>query len=150
LNEVRKSALVPFPAAGMFDLIEAAENYPTFLPWCAGATVLARDDGMVSATIAVDYHGVRFHFDTHNTKRRPEYMSIHLVQGPFRHFEGEWQLTPLAADACKIEFFLRYEFRSATMARLAGPVFGRIANALVDAFVRRAEQLHGAGAARAG
>lgn len=127
----------------MFDLIEAAEDYPAFLPWCAGATILARDESVVSARIAIDYHGVRFHIVTRNPKRRPDYMAIHLEQGPFRHFAGEWSLARLAADACKIEFCLRYEFQSATMARLAGPVFDRIANMLVDAFVGRAEQVGG-------
>jgi ribosome-associated toxin RatA of RatAB toxin-antitoxin module len=134
----------------MFDLIEAAEHYPDFLPWCAGATVLARDDEVVCATIAVDYHGVRFSFDTRNAKRRPEHMAIHLVRGPFRHFEGEWRLTRLAAAACRIDFCLRYEFSSTVMAKLAGPVFGRIATTLVDAFVGRAEQVPPGGAAMAG
>jgi ribosome-associated toxin RatA of RatAB toxin-antitoxin module len=144
VNEVRKSALVPFAAEDMFDLIEAAEDYPAFLPWCAGATVLTRDDSMVSATIAVDFHGVRFKFDTRNSKRRPEFLAVQLVQGPFRNFEGEWHLTQLSVRACKIEFQLRYEFQNALMARLAGPVFSNIANTLVDAFVGRAEKIHGA------
>ncbi len=142
VNEVRKSALVGFSVESMFDLIEAAEDYPSFLPWCAGATILARDDSMVSARIAVDYHGVRFQVATRNPKRRPDYMAIHLEQGPFRHFTGEWSLARLAADACKVEFCLHYEFQSAAMARLAGPVFDRIANTLVDAFVGRAEQVY--------
>ena len=150
VHEVRKTALVPYPAEGIFDLIEAAEHYPAFLPWCAGATVLARDEDVVSARIVVDYHGVRFNFVTRNPKRRPEFMAVHLEQGPFRHFEGEWHLRQLAVDACKIEFCLRYEFRSAVMARLAGPVFGSIADALVDAFVGRAEQVYGTGAAAGG
>ncbi len=147
MNEVRKTALVAFPAERMFDLIEAAEHYPAFLPWCAGATVLARDDDVVSARIDVDFHGVRFQFVTRNPKRRPEFMAIELEQGPFRQFGGEWHLVRLADEACKIEFFLHYEFDSALMAALAGPVFNRIANTLVDAFVGRAGQDGGPGAA---
>ena len=134
--EVRKSVLLPFPVEGMFDLIEAAEHYPDFLPWCSEATVLSRDEDVVSARITVDYHRVRFQF-----------MAIRVEQGPFRHFEGEWRLAPLAAAACKVEFFLRYEFQSAAMAKLAGPVFDNIANTLVDAYVRRAEQVFGGKAA---
>lgn len=84
--------LVDFSVERMFDLIEAAEHYPEFLPWCAGVRVLARDDGVVSARIAVNYHGMRFHFVTRNPKRRPEFMSIQLEERPFRHFEGEGRL----------------------------------------------------------
>ena len=101
------------------------------------------DEETVSARITVDYHGVRFHFATRNPKRRPEFMAIHLQQGPFRHFEGEWHLKRLAEDACRIEFALRYEFGSAVTARVAGPVFERIANTLVNAFVARADEVYG-------
>ena len=143
MNEIRKSALVAYSAERIFDLIEAAEHYPEFLPWCAAATILMRDEETVSARITIDYHGVRFHFATRNPKRRPDFMAIHLEQGPFRHFQGEWHLMRLADDACRIEFALRYEFNNAVTSKLAGRVFDRIANTLVDAFVVRAEEVYG-------
>ena len=137
--EVRKSALVAHSAEDMFDLIEAAEQYPRFLPWCAGATILARDDSVVAARITVDWHGVRFAMTTRNPKRRPGWMAIVLEEGPFRRFEGEWNLTPLARSACKVEFALHYEFDHALTRSLAGRVFDRIAGTFVDAFVARAD-----------
>ena len=139
--EVRRSALVGFSAETMFDLIEAAEHYPEFLPWCAGARVLQRDDQVVVADIHVNYRNLRFDFTTRNPKRRPEFMGITLERGPFRRFDGDWHLAPLSPSACKIEFALRYEFGSRIAGRLAGPVFDHIANTLVDAFVARAEDV---------
>ena len=135
---VRRSALVDRPAAHLFDLIEAAEHYPHFLPWCAGATIVERDEGLVSADIRVRYGGVNFELRTRNPKRRPEFMAIHLERGPFRRFEGEWRLTVLDETACKVAFTLDYDFDSTVMTRLAGPMFNRISNTLVDAFVQRA------------
>ena len=105
--DVRKTVLVGHSAERMFDLIEACEHYPDFLPWCSGATVVARDDATVVADITVNYHGVRFDFRTRNPKRRPYTMTIHLERGPFRHFDGVWDLTPLSADGCRIDFALR-------------------------------------------
>jgi ribosome-associated toxin RatA of RatAB toxin-antitoxin module len=125
----------------MFDLIEAAEDYPRFLPWCAGATILVRDDSLVAADLDIEYRGMRWRVGTRNPKRRPEHMAIHLVRGPFRHFEGHWRLAALGDDACRVEFELTYEFDSALATQLAGPVFGRIADTLVDAFVKRAHSL---------
>jgi ribosome-associated toxin RatA of RatAB toxin-antitoxin module len=139
--EVHKSALVAQSATRMFDLIEAAEHYPAFLPWCAEATILERTEDVVSARIVINYHGVRFDFVTRNPKRRPEWMAVDLEQGPFKRFAGEWHLRPLTEAGCKIEFLLKYEFANAVMARVAGPVFERIADTLVDAFVVRAAQL---------
>ena len=141
--EIRRSALIQSSAARTFDLIEAAEHYPAFLPWCADAVILARDESFVAARLTVDYHGLRFDLTTRNPKQRPHWMAVRLDRGPFRRFEGEWRLTELAAEACKIEFLLRYEFDSALVGRLAGGVFDGIANTLVDAFARRAESAPG-------
>jgi ribosome-associated toxin RatA of RatAB toxin-antitoxin module len=139
--EVHKTALVDHSVETMFDLIEAAENYPQFLPWCQTATITERTDEIVAARIVVNYHGARFTIVTRNPKRRPEWMAIDMEQGPFRRFTGNWHLTPLGADGCKVEFRLHYDFASPMLARAAGPVFDRIANTLVDAFVARATTL---------
>ena len=138
--EIRRSALIGRSAADTFDLIEAAEHYPSFLPWCSDAVILARDDRFVAARIAVNYRGLKFDLTTRNPKERPRWMAIHLAQGPFRRFEGEWRVDALADDACRIEFLLRYEFDFALVGKLAGGVFEGIANTLVDAFARRAAE----------
>jgi ribosome-associated toxin RatA of RatAB toxin-antitoxin module len=138
--EVRKTALVVHSAAQMFDLIEAAEHYADFLPWCTGATIIERDESVVVARIAVKYRGVGFSFTTRNPKQRPHWMAIHLEEGPFRHFEGEWHLRELATDACKIEFALRYELDSGLVGKLAAPIFEGIARTMIDAFVTRADR----------
>ena len=148
--EIRRSALIGRSATSTFDLIEAAEHYPRFLPWCANAVVLARDANLIVARLTLNYHGLHFDLTTRNAKRRPQWMAINLERGPFRHFEGEWQVLELAAEACKIEFTLRYEFDSALVGKLASGVFDGIADKLVDAFARRAEETRpGAQAAHA-
>ena len=139
--EVRRSALVAHSAGRMFDLVEGAERYANFLPWCKGATILQRDDTIVVARLVVHYGGVNFSLATRNPKKRPHWMAIHLEEGPFRRFEGEWRLLELASDACKIEFALRYEFDSGLVGKLAAPVFDNIARTLVDAFVAEADRI---------
>jgi ribosome-associated toxin RatA of RatAB toxin-antitoxin module len=135
--EVARSALLELPAVTVFDIIEQAERYPEFLPWCARATILARTEDFVSAQLDVNYHGVQFGLITRNPKRRPEWLSVRLERGPFRRFEGDWHVTALAPDACKIAFTMSYEM-AGPLARIASPVFDRIANTFVDAFVARA------------
>jgi len=135
---VRRSALVPRPASHVFDVIEAAEHYPQFLPWCTGATIVSRDAGMVSADLRVQWGGMQFEMRTRNPKLRPSLMNIHLERGPFRRFEGEWRLTELSADACKVAFVLDYEFEKRWITSASGPVFSRLGDTLLDAFVERA------------
>lgn len=143
MPDVARSILVEFAPRQMYGLIDAVEDYPTFLPWCGAATVLHRDEWVTRATITIDYHGIRQSFTTENSKRAPTEMTIRLVEGPFRHLDGNWRLTELAGRGCKVELTLRYEFASSILARLVGPVFNHIANTLVDAFAKRAEQVYG-------
>ena len=138
--DIRKSALIGRASTAMFDLIEAAEHYPAFMPWCAAATVLSRDAEVVVARIEVDYRGARFAFTTRNPKRRPHWMAIGLVEGPFQRFCGEWRITDLAPDACRIDLEMSYAFGGVLLGRVAGPIFDGIANTMVDAFARRAEE----------
>ena len=138
--DVRRSALIARSATETFDLIEAAEHYPKFLPWCADAVILERTENLVVARLTVDLGGVRFPLVTRNPKQRPHWMAIHLEQGPFRRFEGEWRLKELGVDGCRIDFDLHYEWGGALTDLLATRVFGGIADTLVDAFARRAKQ----------
>jgi ribosome-associated toxin RatA of RatAB toxin-antitoxin module len=146
MKSVKKSVLVPYSAADMFELVDGVERYPDFLPWCAGATVLETHEGGKTARIDINYRGVRAHFTTDNANRPPESIVVTLNSGPFRHLHGEWRFLALAADACKVEFELAYEFSTHVLERVVGPVFAHIASTFIDAFVARAERLHGAGA----
>ena len=136
--------LVPFSTSEMFALVDRVEHYPEFLPWCGGARAIATTDVGKTARIDIDYHGVRAHFTTDNANRAGESIVVTLKDGPFRHLHGEWRFTTLAADACKVEFVLAYEFTTHLLEKVVGPVFSHIANTLIDAFVRRAESVYGA------
>ncbi|MCC6531384.1 MAG: type II toxin-antitoxin system RatA family toxin [Burkholderiales bacterium] len=143
MAQVDKTVLVEYACGQMFSLVQDAEQYPRFLPWCSAATVTPGENGVVRATLHIDYHGVHTSFGTENTHRPPNNIEIELMHGPFRHLHGSWNFTPLGDSACKIQLRLTYEFSNRILEKLVGPVFGFIANSLVDAFVRRAEQLHG-------
>ena len=41
---VEKSALVPYPAQAMFDLVADVESYKEFLPWCSNSRRLSSGD----------------------------------------------------------------------------------------------------------
>ena len=67
-----------------------------------------------------------------------------LMDGPFRHLHGRWAFTPLRDDACKVSLELDFEFSGALIDRAFGPVFNQVANTLVDAFCKRADEVDGA------
>ena len=81
MASVQKSVLVPYSATRMFELVEHVEDYPLFLPWCAGAKTLERRTGEALVRIDINYHGVRAHFTTANRSRPPELIVIDVKVG---------------------------------------------------------------------
>jgi ribosome-associated toxin RatA of RatAB toxin-antitoxin module len=142
VKQIARSAIVEHSAAEMYALVEDIEAYPQFLPWCAAAEVHERKPGSTRATLTVGVGGLRHSFTTRNENRPGEAIDMHLVEGPFRRFAGEWRFAPLSPRACRIEFSLQYEFSSRTLGRLLSPLFDGIADSMVDAFVRRAAQVY--------
>lgn len=143
MTEIVRSALVPYTAQQMFDLVDAVERYPEFLPWCGSTEVIQRDPFLTRATIGINFRGVRQSFSTENRKQPPLLMSMRLIEGPFKSMDGEWRFTELGAEGCKIDLRLEYEFSTTLLDKLIGPVFGYISGNLIDAFLKRADQVYG-------
>lgn len=143
MREVKKQALVPYSAQEMFDLVNDVDAYPEFLPWCRSASVSEEGEDYRVATIEIAKGGLHRSFTTHNRLRPPERLTIELVEGPFRHLTGVWTFDALGDDACKVAVHLQFEFSSALMNMMFGPVFSQIGETMLDAFVRRANALHG-------
>jgi ribosome-associated toxin RatA of RatAB toxin-antitoxin module len=124
----------------MYSLVDAVEEYPDFLPWCGGAKIHARTTDIVEAEIRIDYRGIRQSFVTRNVNRPFEQIDMRFVRGPFRSLTGQWQFAGLGGEGCRIDFKLEWEFASGVLGHLIAPVFDSIANTMVDAFVRRADE----------
>lgn len=140
---VHKSVFLGYSAQQMFDLVAAIEDYPKFLPWCGEVAIRERGDHTVVASVGINYHGVRQSFTTANDNVPPTSIKMRLVDGPFKALDGLWSFKPLRDDACKVELDLHYEFSSMLLEQLVGPVFGMIANSMVDSFCKRAETVYG-------
>ena len=76
MKRVARSAIVPHSAAEIFALVDDAESYPRFLPWCAGAEVKSRSPGSTVATLTVGMRGVKKSFTTRNANRPPEAIDL--------------------------------------------------------------------------
>ena len=144
MKRIARSAIVPHSAAQLYALVEDIESYPRFLPWCVDAEVKSRTPDSTVAALAVGMRGVKQSFTTRNENRAPDAIDMKLVEGPFRHFAAAWRFQPLGEQACKVEFSMEFEFASRALAALLQPVFEHIADSMVNAFTRRADEVHGA------
>ncbi len=144
MKTVHKSVLIWYSAEEMFDLVTDIARYPEFLPWCDRASVEPDEPGM-RAEIGIAFAGLHQTFRTHNEHVPGREVTMKLIEGPFSRLDGQWKFTPLGGEqqrACKVELELRYGFDNTTLSRLVGPVFDKIAGSMVEAFVKRAEQVY--------
>ena len=137
MREVKRSALVNQPPARLYALINDIESYPQFLPWCTHASVAARTEREIVATIGVRQGALHGEFTTRNTLEPGRSVHMQLVSGPFRELEGRWLLTPVE-DGCRVELTMRFAFRNSLSGLLFEPKFAATVGSLVDAFVARA------------
>lgn len=146
MKNVHKSVLIWYSPEEMFALVTAVDKYPEFLPWCDRAAVLSTDAEGMTAEVGIAFSGLRQTFTTRNTHIPGRQVTMKLVKGPFSKLDGVWTFSPVGDGqqrACRVELQLNYGFDSLALSALVGPVFDRIAGSLVDAFVKRAEQVYG-------
>lgn len=141
LIQIRRSALVWKTPEVMFDLVNDVEAYPRRFPWCAGSEVLDRVESTLTARLDVRLAGITQSFTTCNTLESPGRIHMHLVDGPFRSLEGEWNFLALGDAGCKIMFALDFDYSGRFTAPALRRGFQNLADRMVDDFVGEANRL---------
>ena len=135
-------------AAEMFDLVADVEHYPEFVPLCRSLKVRKRtpqSDGteILVADMTVAYRFVREAFTSRVTLDRPNrQILVEYLEGPFSKLENRWTFRPSGEQACEVEFFIAYEFRSRALGLLMGSMFDVAFRRFASAFERRADVVY--------
>ena len=140
---VERTAVVPYSQRQMFDLVADIENYAEFLPWCTSSEVHERTPEKVMASLVLAKGPIRKKFTTINSLKAPEQLEMHLVEGPFSHLYGVWTFAALSEGSTEVHCRLEFDFSSRTLAMIIGPLFGMVANELLDSFCQRAHEVYG-------
>jgi coenzyme Q-binding protein COQ10 len=136
-------------AAQMFALVADVEKYPQFVPMCESLRVKSRTtkgEGVevLIADMTVAYKVMRETFTSRVTLDRPGLtILVEYLDGPFRRMENRWTFRPQGEQACEVEFFIDYEFRSRVLAMLMGAMFDAAFRRFAAAFEKRADQIYG-------
>lgn len=142
MKKITRTALLPYSAQQVFDLVNDVASYPDFLPWCGGAEVLSSSSFEMNAKVTIAKAGIKQTFETHNHLVPGQRIQMNLVDGPFKSLRGVWEFKALDVDACKILFDVEFEVSSGLLSVAIGPIFEQIANTLVDSFCERAKQVY--------
>lgn len=125
----------------MFDLVADIASYPEFLPGCSGAHIIEETDNVVVGRLDLSKAGVTQSFVTRNINTRYTSITLALEDGPFDSLGGEWRFDALSDEACRVSLDLTFQLRSGLLKMAASRLFESVANDMVDAMVRRANQL---------
>jgi ribosome-associated toxin RatA of RatAB toxin-antitoxin module len=140
---VQRSAIVPYTAEEMYQLVNRIEEYPIFIPWCHRAEVHSRNEDEIRATLHFEAAGISKSFTTCNRLQKNKMIEIGMIEGPFRNLKGFWRFETLAEAQCLIKLDLEFELASKLFGFAFGSVFNQVANTLVDAFSKRAQEVYG-------
>ncbi|NNE64417.1 MAG: type II toxin-antitoxin system RatA family toxin [Gammaproteobacteria bacterium] len=142
MPKIRRSAIMPFSAEVMYDIVNDIEAYPEFLPWCGGARINHRDETIMEASVLMKKGLLNHWFTTRNKLYSNERIEMNLVDGPFKVLQGSWEFCRIDEDASRIELDLTFEFSSGVATSVLTPVFSKIANTMVDSFCARAYEIN--------
>jgi ribosome-associated toxin RatA of RatAB toxin-antitoxin module len=145
MPQVRRSALLPYSAAQIFDLVGDIERYPEFLPWCSDAQIVGSEPREVVAELTIMKGRISERFTTRNVLTYPDSIELQLVAGPFKRLSGMWRFTGLAAQGSKVELELDFEMSKSLIQKSLGILFAHAAGTMVDAFCTRARLVYGRG-----
>ena len=142
MKRIERSALVSYSAEQMFILVNNVEDYPKFMNGCRKALILERGEDWMRAELQLGKLGISQSFITRNEFCVPETIKLSLDNGPFKHFSGEWQFKALSNEACKVSFWLEFEFANPVLGLAAGRLFEQVASEQVDAVCDRARHVY--------
>ena len=139
---------VAHSADDMFRLVADVESYPKFLPLCKALKLKRRErrDGkeVLIATMVVGYKLIRESFTTEVVlDAEARSIVVHYLDGPFSYLENRWIFRPITPQACEIDFYIAYSFRSRLLERLMGGLFDKAVRRYTTAFEERADAIYG-------
>lgn len=144
MKSIERSAIVPFSAQQMYDLVNDIESYPDFVKGCQAATVLEKEENCIVAELQLAGKGLQQALTTRNTLIPAKEIRMKMVKGPFKTFEGMWYFESVEKQACRVRFRMDYAFGNALLNMAAGKAMNTMANDQVEAMVARAHAVYSA------
>lgn len=126
----------------MYALVNDVGSYPEFMDGCQKTEIHQQTDSEMVATLHLRKSGVNLAFTTRNVLSPYEKITLNLDSGPFKKLQGEWRFKALSNNACKVSLDLNFEFNSVALGLAGSSLFSSVANSLVDALCKRAEDVY--------
>jgi coenzyme Q-binding protein COQ10 len=134
--------VLPYTPEQLFALVADVERYPEFLPWCVGARIRERRQGLIVADLIIGFRMFRERFTSRVVLDPPHRIDVAYTDGPFRYLNNHWKFERVP-EGCRIDFFVDFEFKSRILQKVIEVLFSEAVRRMVAAFEARARDLYG-------
>ena len=94
--------------------------------------------------MTVAYKMIHQTFTSRATLDKPNLkILVEYLDGPFRHMQNRWAFRATGENACEVEFYIDYEFKSRALGMMMGALFDTVFRRMAQAFERRADKVYG-------
>ncbi|MFL2790976.1 MAG: type II toxin-antitoxin system RatA family toxin [Paracoccaceae bacterium] len=136
-----ESCIINCDVKEVFDVVADIESYPEFLPWCIGAKItdtISVENGIKSkADLTIAFGRFREIFSSNIVLNQEELLiEIYSLEKPFKILDGRWTFLKIE-DGCRVNFEIKFEFKSLILDKLIGLVFYQAIRKVVSSFQKR-------------
>ena len=136
-----ESCIINCDVKEVFDVVADIESYPEFLPWCIGAKItdtVSVENGLKSkADLTIAFGRFKEIFSSDIVLNQEELLiEIYSLKKPFKTLDGRWTFLKIE-DGCRVNFEIKFEFKSLILDKLIGLVFYQAIRKVVSSFQKR-------------
>ncbi|MDG1987129.1 MAG: type II toxin-antitoxin system RatA family toxin [Halieaceae bacterium] len=143
MTEIHRSAMLPYPAESMFDLVNDIKAYPEFMDGCVGVEILQEEDNTIDARLYLKKGLLKQQIRTRNINTYGRTIDLELLEGPLTKFKGRWEFVALGPQSCKVSLTISFSIKVSVANMGLSKSLSIVSNSLVDAIADRARKLYG-------
>ena len=147
MPNLTQTKTLPHRASSMYELVLDIEKYPEFLPWCKGAKItkiISAEN--LEADLLINFKSFFEKYSSNVEHKKNDdgsyLINVVVIRGPFKNLVNRWKFRDVGEKKCEVEFFIDFEFSSFLLTKMIGTIFEKAAEKMMDAFEKRATELH--------
>ncbi len=88
-----EQATLAYRADELFAIVADVKDYPSFVPWCSGSSILREDQQGMIADLVIGFGPFQESFRSEVTMDRPHLLRVHALEGPLEYLTNTWTFT---------------------------------------------------------